>query len=315
MRESELLQHIYSANGALPPQVTIPPGDDMGAVRVDGGEVLVTVDQVADGVHFRLPQTPLEKVGRKAMMRNISDVAAMGALPVGAVAAVCLPRAFSQAQAAVLFDAIRDAGHATGCPLIGGDIAIWDGRLLITVTVLAQSGGVAPVLRRGALVGDVVCVTGELGGSLEPLDGKIKHLDFDPRLAVGRKLACDLRCRPHAMLDISDGLGVDLANLCRASGVRAQVRAEALPVSAAAEVVAKRSGRPAWRHALSDGEDYELCFTVAPDVPLPTEIEGVAITKVGVITAAAGNGQALVTVLTADGKVQPVEGWGWEHGA
>jgi thiamine-monophosphate kinase len=247
------------------------------------------------------------------MTRNLSDVAAMGALPIGAVAAVCLPRGLSESQAIILFDALRSAGEARGCPLLGGDIAMWDQGLLITVTVLARAGGVPPVLRKGAVVGDWVCVTGTLGGTLELCEGKIKHLDFEPRLTVGRRLAADHHFRPHAMIDLSDGLGVDLANLCRASGVCAQLRPEALPVSRAALELAKRSGRPAWRHALSDGEDYELCFTVAPDAPLPAALEGVTISKVGVITAAAGDGPGHVMVMTADGKEQGVEQWGWEH--
>jgi thiamine-monophosphate kinase len=191
---------------------------------------------------------------------------------------------------------------------------MWDQGLLISVTVLAQTGGVPPVLRRGALVGDLVCVTGDLGGSLEPCDGKIKHLDFEPRLEAGRMLACAERFRPHAMIDLSDGLGVDLGHLCQASGVSAQVRVESLPVSRAALALARRSGRPGWQHALADGEDYELCFTVAPEAPLPAELAGVAITRVGVITAAvAGDRAAPVRVVDVDGTEHVPERWGWEH--
>src|SRR5687768_12402279 len=127
MRERDLLGHIFDQNPRLPPGVTIPPGDDMGAVRIDGAEVLVTVDQAIDGVHFRLDYAPLELIGRKAMTRNLSDVAAMAALPVAAVAAAALPRSFTQKQADGLFDAMRATGEHSGCPLIGGDITVHDG--------------------------------------------------------------------------------------------------------------------------------------------------------------------------------------------
>src|SRR5687768_2762205 len=99
MREGELLRHIFDHNAKLPLSVTIPPGDDMGGIRIEGAEVLVTVDQAIDGVHFRLDRTPIELIGRKAVTRNLSDVAAMAALPVAAVAAAALPRSFTQQQA------------------------------------------------------------------------------------------------------------------------------------------------------------------------------------------------------------------------
>jgi thiamine-monophosphate kinase len=281
---------------------------------VGEAEVLVTVDQIADGVHFRLADTPIGKIGRKAVTRNLSDVAAMGALPVGAVAAACLPRGWGEDRATALFDALRTTAAAYDCPLFGGDVAMWDNPLLISVTVLARTGGVPALLRRGALAGDAICVTGELGGSLEPWEGRLKHLDFEPRLRVARLLASDRFFRPHAMIDISDGLGRDLGHICRASGVAAELRAAALPISPAAIALAERTGLQPWQHALADGEDYELCFAVAPDAPLPTEIDGVAITKIGVVTAAPAEARKpLVFIRTPEDVLQPVDGGGWEH--
>ena len=314
MREFDLLQHVFAASRGLPATVTIAPGDDMGAVHVGEAEVLVTVDQIADGVHFRLADTPIGKIGRKAITRNLSDVAAMGALPVGAVAAVCLPRHWGEDNAEALFDALRATAAAYACPLFGGDIAMWDNPLLISVTVLARTGGVPALLRRGARVGDAVCVTGQLGGSLEPCAGRLQHLDFEPRLGVARWLACAPRCRPHAMIDISDGLGRDLGHICRASGVAAELDGRALPGSPAAMALAQRTGTQPWRHALADGEDYELCFTVGPEAPLPAAIDGVAITKVGVVTAApTDERRPLVAIRTPDDSWQAADGGGWEH--
>lgn len=313
MRELELLSHIYKANPALPGAVSIPPGDDMGAVMVGGVTLLVTVDQVADGVHFELENTPIKKIGRKAITRNLSDVAAMAAKPVGAVAAACLPKGFREADAEALFDAMRCTAQAFGCPLIGGDISAWDQRLILTVAVFAEPDGVEPVTRNTAKAGDAVYVTGVLGGSLIRIDdppGYVHHLDFTPRIALARKLAVNTATRPHAMIDLSDGLAQDLTRICERSGVCAQIGCEMLPVSAAARLAARRSGQPAWRHALGDGEDYELCFT-APPGAVPGEIDGVPVTRVGHIMEA-GPGP-VVTLLQSNGTVTDVRGLGWEH--
>jgi thiamine-monophosphate kinase len=317
MRESSLLQHIYGCNASLPAAVTIPPGDDMAMLRLGGADVLVTVDQVADGVHFDLRTTPLAKVARKAITRNLSDVAAMAAVPVGAVVAGCLPRDFGEARANELFDIMRAVAESFGCPLVGGDIAMWDQPLVLTVTVLAEPAGVAPLTRRGAKLGDVVCVTGELGGSLEPLNGRTHHLDFEPRLAIARQLASDADARPHCMIDLSDGLASDLRHLCNAADapLAAEVWVDRLPTSAAAHAAAHRDGRPVWRHALTDGEDYELCFTVEPataERALPKAIEGVPVTPIGIMVPREDNA-AVITVKLPDGTIEPLEAEGWEH--
>lgn len=317
MRELDLLRHIYASNPALPGSVTIPPGDDMGAVNIGGTQVLVTVDQVADGLHFTLRDTPIELVGRKAITRNLSDVAAMGARPAGAVATACLPRGMDPDQAKALFDAMHATARRYDCPLFGGDIAFWDHPLLITVTILADPAGVAPVLRRGARVGDVVCVTGELGGSYEPTDRPGRHLTFEPRLAIARQLASHRELRPHAMIDLSDGLARDLGHICRASGVAAELWADALPISPEAHARAHRLGDAPWQHALGDGEDYELCFTLPAreaHTALPTSIDGVPITRVGVIVPAGQQtGLGVVAVRMSDGLLRGADELGWEY--
>lgn len=312
MREFDLLEAIYAANASLPARVTIPPGDDMGALRLAAPEVLVTVDQLADGLHFDLRTTPLEKIARKAITRNLSDVAAMAALPAGAVVAACLPRDLGDTRARRLSECMRAVAAEFDCPLIGGDISMWDHPLLITVTVLAESRGVAPVLRRGAREGDVVFVTGELGGSLLDDGGRVHHLDFEPRLAAARALASNPATRPHCMLDISDGLARDLGHLCDAAGLAAELDEASLPVRPIVRML--RDGKPAWRHALADGEDYELCFTLdaARAASLPRLIAGVPVTAVGRMVRR-GPGAARVTLRHPDGMAEPVDGLGWEH--
>jgi thiamine-monophosphate kinase len=314
MRENDLHQHIFSRNTSLPERVTLGPGDDMGGVRIDGGQVLVTVDQLADGVHVDLRHTPLEKVGRKAITRNLSDVAAMAAVPVAAVVAVSLPRDFGEARANTLFDVMRDTASHYDCPLIGGDISMWDHPLLIAVTILARPPASGRCLgRQGARVGDVICVTGWLGGSLHALEGRVHHLDFEPRLRTAWALA-EADPPPTAMIDLSDGLASDLARLCGASGVGAELWADRLPISPAARAASEHDGRAPWVHAVADGEDYELCFalpTAGAGPSLPGEIEGVPITAVGQVTAA-GNGPRL-TLRRPDGQVEALSESGWEH--
>ena len=312
MHELELLSHIYQANPALPGTVTVPPGDDMGAVVVGGQTLLVTVDQLADGVHFDLANTPLEKVGRKAITRNLSGVAAMAAKPVGAVAAACLPKEFGEDRAKALFDAMRKTAEAFDCPLIGGDLSTWHGHLILTVTVLAEPAGIQPVLRSGAKVGDRVYVTGSLGGSLDAISdppGYVHHLDFTPRINLARKLAGNPEARPTAMIDLSDGLAQDLTRICEQSGVSACIESDKLPISRAAQQAAAQSGNEPWRHALGDGEDYELCFTSPRQ--LPESEDGVSITPIGMIVET-GDGSRL-QVMGPDGTEFDVKELGWEH--
>ncbi|MFP4223987.1 MAG: thiamine-phosphate kinase [Phycisphaeraceae bacterium] len=312
MREQSLLDYVYQSNPALPGRVAIPPGDDMGAVRIGRELVLVTVDQVADGVHVDLASAGLARTGRKAITRNLSDVAAMAAKPAGAVAAVCLPRDFGDERAKALFDAMRETAEAFDCPLVGGDISMWAGRLIATVTIFADPAGVEPVQRKGAQVGDSIYVTGELGGSLEDVAGCVHHLEFTPRIDLARKLASEAHTRPSCMIDLSDGIARDLPRICKASGVAAEIDSRLLPISPAGRQASERTGQPAWRHAVGDGEDYELLMT-APPGALPPEVDGVAITEIGRIVAAEAGGERVTLRLTG-GETADLRELGWEHG-
>lgn len=324
MRELRLLQEIFASNALLPRSVTIPPGDDMAGITIGGAAVLATVDQLADGVHFDSALTPLNLIGRKAITRNLSDVAAMAGRPSGALVAGCLPREFGEDRAASLFEAMRVTGEHYGCPLIGGDVSVWDGPLLLTVTILAEPGDVEPVLRSGAKVGDVICVTGQLGGAW-PVDGGkgggglgAPHLTFEPRVALARELAALEGVELRSMIDLSDGLATDLRHIGRASHVAAEVDVAAVPIRQEAEANAQADGRPAWMHALCDGEDYELCFTVSAEAAarLPTKVDGVTITAVGRITAVQGEDEfGRLVLVHPDGRREDWTGAGWEHGS
>ena len=313
MRELTLLEHILRSHRSLPDAVTIGPGDDLATLRFGDDQLLVGVDQVADGLHFDAACTPLAKMARKAITRNLSDVAAMASEPVAALVAACLPASFGQRRATELFEQMRLIGSRFGCPLIGGDIAIWDQPLVLTVTILARAGSIVPVRRCGAQVGDLICVTGQLGGSGLTVEGYTHPLDFEPRVALARTLAGARHTRPHCMIDLSDGLGVDLPHLCRASNVAAEVWVDRLPISDRARS-AGPAGEP-WRCALDDGEDYELCFTVSPGQAqsgLPDQIDGVPISRIGVIRPA--DSDHLLTLKLPDGSLKAAGHMGFEHG-
>ncbi len=300
MREGRLLSHIFDANNRLPGYVTIPPGDDMAGLRLQDNDLLITVDQLADGVHFRLSDTPLELIGRKAITRNLSDVAAMAALPVAAVAAAALPRSFTQEQANRLFDAMRQTAEQFHCPLVGGDITIHDAPLILTVTVLATPAGIGPIRRSGARPGDWIAVTGRLGCAWFKDHGRGDHLTFEPRIHLARKLAAWPGIELHSMIDLSDGLASDLGHIGEQSRVAARIEAARVPL---------RDGA-ALHNALCDGEDYELLLTFsATDTRvLPERIDGVPVTIIGQITAGRG-----MTVVWADGRCEPLSAQGWEH--
>lgn len=307
MREFDLIKTIIAANGALPDSVTIPPGDDMAGVRLGDRELLVAVDQVIEKVHFDLKSATLAQVGRKAVTRNLSDVAAMAGKPVAAVASLALRHGMSEADAQSLLKALQETGAAYHCPLIGGDTGTHDGPLMISLTVLAEPDGVEPVTRQGSQAGDAIYVTGELGGSLHAYEGKVQHLDFEPRVALARVLAGEEATRPAAMIDLSDGLARDLPHLLSPMGLGAEIKARSLPISPVARQYALRDARPGWLHAVADGEDYELLFAARPDIEMPEAVDGVPITRIGTVVEKPG------LILLEAGERIPLDGLGWEH--
>lgn len=325
MRELALLQHIYARSTGLGERVIVGPGDDMAVLRLGGETLLIAVDQVADGVHFDSRCTSLERIGRKAVVRNLSDIAAMAASPVAAVASVMLPRTMDQPQGEALFEAMRQTGERHGCALVGGDVGVWGHPLQISVTVLAEPAGVEPVLRSGAKAGDAVFVSGELGNAWSPGGGSPGDADgggaepeepvrIELARGLGRLLGGDL----HSMIDLSDGLASDLERICERSEVGAVVEVARLPLRV------PRRPRPelgeAWEAALYDGEDYELCFTVAADAAerVPATLLDVPLHRIGTITPpGAGSGGAdgavRLQLKLPDGRLARPRATGWEH--
>jgi thiamine-monophosphate kinase len=266
MNEFELIAHLTRS---LPGNATVVtgPGDDCAVLDLglSGQLLLLKTDAVVEGIHFT-PETPPEKIGRKALGRCLSDIAAMAGTPTAALITLGLPAAFEVEQVTRIYAGLNALAAQFQVAVVGGETTTSPERLFLSVALLGTVERGKQVLRTGAQAGDAIFVTGELGGSLAG-----KHLDFEPRLAEARWLADHFSI--HAMLDLSDGLAGDLPHLLRAGGLGAELLQSALPISPAAKAQARRrpegpptagSGpKPAVLAALTDGEDFELLFTVA----------------------------------------------------
>ncbi|MEH6588490.1 MAG: thiamine-phosphate kinase [Halioglobus sp.] len=272
--EFDLIYRYFSSLGAGP-AVDLSVGDDCAILRLEPGERLATsVDTMVEGVHFPVDMFP-EDIGFRAVSVAASDLAAMGARPIGMTVALTLPEAdefwintFSQglAQAVTEYD----------LPLVGGDTT--RGPLTITVQVMGALPLDKALLRQGAQVGDNVYVSGTLGdaaGALAFLNGEwqpepdaaeyLLERFHRPRaqIALGLEL---LECATSA-IDISDGLLADAGHIASASGVCIELESAALPISTDLESVG--DSEKAWKWAISGGDDYELCFTLPPEAPVP----------------------------------------------
>lgn len=293
-------------------RVLLGPGDDAAAVAWPTAvPVIVTTDMLLEGSCFTLEGSPIQvpgvapasprRVGRKALAVNLSDLAAMAARPVAAVVSVGLPRRGGLALAEGLYLGLREMADAFDVPIVGGDTNSWDGPLAISVALFGEPGPAGVVRRAGARRGDVILVTGPLGGSLGG-----KHLDFTPRVREALRLA--EAAELHAMIDLSDGLAADVAKLCAESGCGAVLVAEAVPISDAARDLG--DGRSPLEHALGDGEDFELAFAVAADdaarLVREQPVAGVRITAIGEIVEEG-------LWLEEGGARRALAASGWEH--
>ena len=245
--------------------VRVGAGDDCAVI--DGGApdrwLLLKTDAVVEGVHFTA-ETPPEKIGHKALARCLSDVAAMGGEPGSALVTLGLPPGFDPQRIEGIYTGLNTLARRHGVAIVGGETTTNPGALLVSIALTGSVERNRCVLRSGAQVGDVLFVSGELGGSIEG-----RHLDFEPRLVEARWLTEHFAV--HAMIDLSDGLASDLRHVLNASGVGAELRGPAIPISRTARLRAKAGGsaRPPLLAALADGEDFELLFAVSSRDAVP----------------------------------------------
>jgi thiamine-monophosphate kinase len=231
-------------------------GDDCAVVRTgrrDAFDLLLKSDPVIEGIHFT-PTAPAEAIGHKALGRVLSDIAAMGGEPLWGLIDLVAPASVPVKRIEGIYRGLATLARRQGVAIVGGDTS--RGKTLeLHVFAVGRIPRGRAVLRSGGRPGDVLYVTGSLGGS-----GQGRHLRFEPRLAEGQWLAAGKWAT--AMMDVSDGLATDLSRLIAASGMGAVIEAARIPISAAAKRLKDR--RTPLEHALSDGEDFELLFTVSP---------------------------------------------------
>ncbi len=261
MNETELITKLTAA---LPTDdsVHVGPGDDCAAVSLGmiGDYLLFKTDAIVEGIHFTA-DTPPEKIGRKAIARALSDIAAMGGWPTHALITLGLPEGYDQERLAAIYQGAGEMGASHKTFIVGGEVTRTS-ELLISVAMIGECDRMYTLTREGSKNGDAIFVTGELGGSLAG-----KHLDFDPRLEESRWLAQQFEI--HAMIDLSDGLATDLRHLL-GKKLGAELRTPAIPISRAAKKQAKANPtKTATIAALTDGEDYELLFTLPANQAVP----------------------------------------------
>lgn len=253
------------------PSLLVGPGDDCAVTgrRSDACWTLLKTDCVIEGVHFT-GETDFARVGWKALARAVSDIAAMGGEPRHALVTVAFPPAMEVKQADALYAGLRRCARKFGIAIAGGETARSPGPVFISVALTGEVERTRCITRSGGKPGDVLFVTGRLGGSRSG-----KHLDFMPRVQEARWLTEHFRL--HAMMDLSDGLGADLPRLARAS--KCGFELGDLPCTPGVSR----------DEALSDGEDFELLFAVAPRQAARLEREWpfrkLPLTRVGSLTA------------------------------
>ncbi len=308
MNEFELISRLTRS---LPTNksVVVGAGDDCAVLDLGLPDrlLLFKTDAVVEGFHFT-SATPPQKIGRKALARCLSDIAAMAGTPIAALVTLALPATFVPDFVESIYAGISALARRHEVAIVGGETTVNPQGTLISVALLGSMPRGKGVLRSGAEVGDAIFVTGELGASMTG-----KHLDFEPRLAEARWLAQHFGL--HAMLDISDGLAGDLRHILKASRVGAELLAPTIPISREARRAAKaESGaKTPLLAALTDGEDFELLFTVASREAVPLldawkkEFPKLALSCIGKITASEG-----ITLRDKEG-VRPFTAHGYAH--
>jgi thiamine-monophosphate kinase len=321
MGEFELLRRLRAALPPPPARVHVGVGDDA-AVTAGGGALVTSVDLLVEDVHFSRSTATPAQIGHKALAAALSDLAAMGAPAGEAYIAMTIPPGLGEEEFMQVLAGVTDLASATGATLAGGDISAGP-VLSLGVTVVGRLPAPDDAVRRDrALAGDVLVVTGELGGaaagllllgdrSSAEIDAAMRQalvarqLTPEPRLEAGRALAA---AGARAMIDISDGLAADAGHIAPASGVHLALEADAVPVAAGVAEVAAATGADALDIALGGGEDYELLAALSPDA---VDGAGAAVQAVGVPLTVVGEvrGGAGVSVSSAAGPRHAPKGF------
>lgn len=334
--EFGLIDRLQRQLAACGRQVVVGPGDDAAAVRTTAGNLLLmTADVLVEHVHFDRGIHDFHHIGWRAMAANLSDIAAMGGRPGHALVSICLPDDVSVEAVEEIYRGMVAVTGEYGGDIIGGDTVSAPSDLVIAIALTGEVREERLVTRTGAREGDLICVTGQLGGSRAGLDMlrslqedaprpvvsvpadlwdrvRQRHLRPCPRLRAAQELT--RAGYVHSMIDISDGLAGDLGHIAERSGVGAEIEEEKIPIDPQTRWVAGHLGTPAVDYALSGGEDFELLFTVAAgtapeDLERVAERTGLDVTVIGRVLS----GDAGLALLGPGGEKRPLVAGGFRH--
>ena len=282
-----------------PPELVLSIGDDCAVFEIDKDTYgLLTTDISIEDVHFKRRMTSSEDIGYKAMMGNLSDIAAMGGVPLYAVVSLGIPAGFTEEEILAVYDGLIEAANSADAAIAGGDISK-SGELVINIALYGKVAKSQLVKRKGAVIGDIIYVTGNLGDSRAGLEillsansGMIKK--FPDLIARHKRPHARLNIvddilnvfSPTSMIDISDGLLSDLRHICGASSAGFKIFEDKLPLSKELISYAAMKGEDRYQYALSSGEEYELLFTSAKKLAdlMKLTINNIPVVSVGEIT-------------------------------
>ncbi|MEZ4985987.1 MAG: thiamine-phosphate kinase [Saprospiraceae bacterium] len=306
-------------------------GDDAAVIDNGAFQTVVSTDMLVEGIHFDLMYTPLKHLGYKSVVVNLSDIFAMNALPRQITVSLALSNRFSVEAVEELYEGIYKACEFYGVDLVGGDTTSSNKGLIISITAIGQGEASQLAYRSGARVGDLICISGNVGAAylgLQILEREkqvfLSNPSIQPNLenetyCVGRQLKPEARrdivlalqkagVVPTAMIDVSDGVASELFHICKASGVGAFLEESGVPIHPDAQMLALKFHLDPITCALSGGEDYELLFTIDPkDVDKVKYLPDIYIA--GEIVPAADG----LKLHTKGGNIHPLQAQGWVH--
>ncbi len=273
-------------------------GDDAAVIKWTKDKYLLyTCDMLIEDVHFKLSKATPAQIGWKALAVNISDIAAMGGVPKSALVSIGINPGLPVSFVDGLYRGIKKIARMFKVNIVGGDTNN-SKKLVIDISLIGEVEKSNLVTRRGALPGDVIMITGALGGSI-----KGRHLEFIPRLRESRRLVKKFKI--NSMIDVSDGLILDLSRILKASSCGARIYESCIPVSKAAG---------SFSSAITDGEDFELLFTMSPNEArrfFKEELAGfpARVSLIGEVT----KGRDGFKIVTAEGSVKTLKAEGYAH--
>jgi thiamine-monophosphate kinase len=307
-------------------------GDDAAVIDIGNNRVmLISTDMLVERIHFDLTYTPLHHLGYKAISVNVSDIAAMNAIAQQVTVSIAISNRFSLEAVEELYRGIHAACEDYNVDLVGGDTTSSVMGLEISVTVIGQADKDKVVYRNGAKIGDIICLSGDIGGAytgLNLLEREKQVFQVDPNMqpklegkdyVVHRLLKpqarqdvvfdlADLNIVPTSMIDVSDGLASELMHICTQSGVGANILEENLPISGETYETLIEFNMDPTTGALNGGEDYELLFTISPEkYELIKNHPDIAM--IGVIKDKKDG----LTLISKKGNPYPIQAQGWKH--